>query len=336
MGPPSRAARSEFRFVGCFPRAEFRLTLQDQAPEVRLRGFFFARGSVQSAGREKREATLTADRREQRTGWPVWRNDATFFAIFVVTAFAIVAVDVFSVVHDRAEGGHPVAMWEPAVWEVSSGIVLAALAPALMWLARSRPPTPPPAFGWLAWHVPAAFVFSFVHVLAMGVLRWAAYAVVRDRYDPLSPLGDWPYELRKDLLVYAGVVALYVIWRGPVPEIVRNTEPPEPIEVRDGARRLFVPVEDILWVEAAGNYVELHRASAPVLHRAPLAEMERRLADAGFVRIHRSRLVRRAAISSVETKPSGDFAVRLITGETLAGSRRFRAATRLDRGPTPD
>jgi len=282
------------------------------------------------------EGALITDRHQALRRGAVWRNDATFLAIFAATAFAIVAVDVFSVAHDRAEAGQPVAMWEPAVWEFSSGLVLVALAPALMWLARSHPPAAPPAFGWLAWHLPAAFAFSLVHVLVMGVLRWAAYAAVGAWYHPLGPLGDWPYELRKDLLVYAGVTACYLIWRVPIPLIVQNPDAPEPIEVRDGARRLFVPIEDILWVEAAGNYVELHRTAAPVLHRAPLAEMERRLADAGFVRIHRSRLVRRAAIASVETRPSGDFAVRLVTGETLAGSRRFRTATRLDRGPTPD
>jgi hypothetical protein len=279
---------------------------------------------------------LTAERRDERTGRPAWRNDATFLAIFAVTAFAIVAVDAFSVAHDRAEAGHPVAIWEPAVWEFTSGLVLTLLAPVVMWSARRFPPALPPALGWLAWHVPAAFAFSIVHVLAMGSLRWAAYAGIGAWYDPLAPLGDWPYELRKDLLTYAGVVALYLIWRGPVVEVVRIDGAPAPIEVRDGARRLFVPIEDILWVEAAGNYVELHRRSEPVLHRAPLAEMERRLADAGFVRIHRSRLVRRAAIAAVETKPSGDFAVRLVTGETLAGSRRFRAATRLDRAAAPD
>jgi hypothetical protein len=248
--------------------------------------------------------------------------------IFAVTLVAIVAVDVFSVMHDRARMGRPIAMWQPTVWEISSGLVLIVLIPGLMWFARRFPPTPPPALGWLAWYVPAAIAFSLVHVIGMGVLRWAAYAAVLDWYDPLAPLGDWPYELRKDLLIYAGVTACYVIWRGAGAVVVQNAETPEPIEVRDGARRLFVPIEDILWVEAAGNYVELHRTAAPVLHRAPLAEMERRLADAGFVRIHRSRLVRRTAIAAVETKPSGDFAVRLVTGETLAGSRRFRAATR--------
>jgi DNA-binding LytR/AlgR family response regulator len=81
--------------------------------------------------------------------------------------------------------------------------------------------------------------------------------------------------------------------------------------------------------------VELHRASAPVLHRAALAEMERRLTGEGFVRIHRSRLVRRDAIVAVETKPSGDFAVRLAGGQVLAGSRRFRSQA-LDRAAAPD
>jgi DNA-binding LytR/AlgR family response regulator len=85
-----------------------------------------------------------------------------------------------------------------------------------------------------------------------------------------------------------------------------------------------VPLADVQWVEAAGNYVELHRGGAPVLHRASLSEMERRLSAAGFVRIHRSRLVRRDAIAAVESKPAGDFVVRLRDGPELAGSRRYR------------
>ena len=38
----------------------------------------------------------------------------------------------------------------------------------------------------------------------------------------------------------------------------------------------------------------------------------------------RSRLVRRAAIAQVESKPSGDYVVRLADGRELAGSRRYR------------
>ncbi len=283
------------------------------------------------------EARLSGDRNEGRGG--AWRTDATFMLVFAVFTLAIVSVDVFTVVHDRAAAGRPVSAWEPLTWEATSGLVLVGLLPFTMRLCRRWPPQLPPRFGWIAWHLPAAFLFSLVHVVAMGGLRWMAYAVVGAFYDPLGPLGDWPYELRKDLLVYAGFVAAYAIWRGmagsPQSELAANAEP-EAIEVRAGARRLFVPIGDILWVEAAGNYVELHRGAAPVLHRAPLAQMERRLARAGFVRIHRSRLVRLDAIAAVETRTSGDFVVRLVTGQTLSGSRRFRAATRLDRGAAAD
>ncbi|MCR5876188.1 LytTR family transcriptional regulator [Phenylobacterium sp. J426] len=96
------------------------------------------------------------------------------------------------------------------------------------------------------------------------------------------------------------------------------------LEVRDGAKRVFLPLAEVTFVEAAGNYVELHRAGEAVLHRAALADLEQELADVGFVRIHRSRLVRRDAIAQVESKSSGDFTVRLADGRELAGSRRYR------------
>ena len=265
-----------------------------------------------------------------------WRNDRMFLLVFALATALIVMVDVFTVLHDRAAGGRPVPVWQPVVWECTSGVILLLLAPLVTAFARRHPPTPPPRFGWLVWHIPGGLVFSLVHVLAMGPARSLVYVAFGEVYNPLAPLGDWLYELRKDLLIYAAVVAVYVIWRGPAaiqPSSAGGE--PAPIEVRDGARRLFVPISDILWVEAAGNYVELHRGAAPLLHRAALAEMERRLVGAGFVRIHRSRLVRRDAIVSVETKPSGDFAVRLAGGQVLTGSRRFRSQA-LDRAGARD
>lgn len=253
------------------------------------------------------------------------QGDALFIGLFALFCAGVIAVDIFSVLHDRAEAGAPVSWWEPAVWETSSGLVMVTLLPAVLWLVRRAPPRLSGPFGWIAVHLGAALAFSLVHVVAMGLLRSAAYVLLGAVYDPLGPLGDWPYELRKDLLVYAGTVACYPIWR----EVRARRAPPSDtlaaIEVRDGARRRFVPVADLLWVEAAGNYVQLRTARATILHRASLTAMERRLAADGFVRIHRSRLVSRAAIAEVDTKPSGDFAVRLTSGETLSGSRRFRA-----------
>lgn len=254
------------------------------------------------------------------------RRDGLFVAIVAATGLAIATVDAFSVVDERAEGGHPIRFWEPMVWEGSSIVVLIAVAPAIMAITRRVRPLEAPWLRVIVLHLLAAIAFSLVHVTAMGILRWAIYAAVGSHYAPLSPLGDFVYEFRKDLLVYSAVVAIYTAWLrllGPL-RAPAAAEAPGAIEVRDGARRHFVPLSEVAFIEAAGNYVELHRGRTPILHRAPLAEMERQLQGQGFVRIHRSRLVQRAQIVEVESKPSGDYVVRLADGRELAGSRRYR------------
>lgn len=75
------------------------------------------------------------------------------------------------------------------------------------------------------------------------------------------------------------------------------------------------------WVAAAGNYVEIHAGGRTLLHRAPLTAVEAALAAHGFVRIHRSTLVRRAAIARVRR-------VDLLLGDgtSLRLGKRYRAA----------
>jgi len=236
---------------------------------------------------------------------------------------AIALVDAFTVTHDLQEVGRPLPFWEPLVWEFTSVALLVILTPALQALTRRAMPLQTPWRVVLPAHIAGAFAFSVVHVAGMGLLRWAIYLAVGETYSPFGPLSEFFYEFRKDLLVYAGLVGLYTFWTRL--SVVQPAREPAPVlEVRDGARRVFVPLAEVVFVEAAGNYVELHRGAEAVLHRASLADIERQLAGAGFVRIHRSRLVRRDAVARVESKPSGDFTVRLTDGRELAGSRRYR------------
>ena len=77
-------------------------------------------------------------------------------------------------------------------------------------------------------------------------------------------------------------------------------------------------------IAAAGNYVEIRRRDGGiVVHRAPLAEVEQALARHGFVRIHRSHLVRRDSIARV--RPAD---VILRDGTSLKTGKRFRARLR--------
>ncbi len=252
------------------------------------------------------------------------RRDGLFLALLAVLLVVLALVNSFSVTDEWRHRGRPLAFVEPLIWETSSIIVLMSLAPLFMALVRRVWPLDRPWSRTAAVYVPAGIAYSLIHVIGMGVLRWAAYAVAGDHYDAFAPLRDFIYEFRKDALAFTAFVALYVIWLvRRTPQVAAAAEPGS-IEVRDGARRHFVPLAEVAFIEAAGNYVELHRGRTPILHRAPLSEMERQLQGQGFVRIHRSRIVQRARIDQVESKPSGDYVVRLADGRELAGSRRYR------------
>lgn len=252
-------------------------------------------------------------------------GDLLFTAIAVGVLVVVLTFNALNVLDERVRSGHPLHVWEPFVWEGTSGLYFLAASPIMRELTRRFWPLDRPRLPTFAAHLAGALLISAGHVVVAGVARWAAYKAIGDfYYNPLAMVGDWAYEFRKDVLIYALIIGVYTAWRR-LRAPASAAEPEDDVlEVRDGARRHFVPLSEVTWVEAAGNYVELHRGASGLLHRASLAQMERRLETSGFVRIHRSRLVRREAVAAVESKPTGDFLVRLRDGRELAGSRRYR------------
>ncbi|MCX4682903.1 LytTR family DNA-binding domain-containing protein [Kitasatospora purpeofusca] len=108
------------------------------------------------------------------------------------------------------------------------------------------------------------------------------------------------------------------------PSVTAGNAPPggpaEYIQVdRAGVSRL-VPLADIAYVEAHGDYARLHTADGDHLVRIPLAVLEERWAPHGFVRIHRSHLVALGRIDELRLD-SGATTVRIGT-TVLAVSRR--------------
>ena len=67
-------------------------------------------------------------------------------------------------------------------------------------------------------------------------------------------------------------------------------------------------------------------AARALLQRQTLSSLEEELGALGFTRIHRSRLVNRRHVRSVESNDSGDFTVSLSDGRQVAGGRRWREA----------
>jgi two-component system LytT family response regulator len=106
---------------------------------------------------------------------------------------------------------------------------------------------------------------------------------------------------------------------------VRERRPPqERLAVKSGGRVSFVRIEDIDWIEAAGNYVRLHVGREEHLLRESMSGIEARLDPRCFVRIHRSTIVNIERIRELQPAFHGDYAVLLRDGKELALSRSFR------------
>ena len=100
----------------------------------------------------------------------------------------------------------------------------------------------------------------------------------------------------------------------------------EHINVRSVGSIEQIRISDILWIESAGNYVELHLAARMVLHRITLNRIET-LLDAGeFLRVHRGAIVRRDQIASLATTGDGTYQLRLRCGGVTAVSERYLGA----------
>jgi DNA-binding LytR/AlgR family response regulator len=97
------------------------------------------------------------------------------------------------------------------------------------------------------------------------------------------------------------------------------------LNVRSVGRMECVSLDEVMWIEAAGNYVELHLAGRCVLHRVAIGTLERHLDPACFMRVHRGALVRADQITALETGPDGVRSVLLRCGAKVPVSDRHLA-----------
>jgi two-component system, LytTR family, response regulator len=99
---------------------------------------------------------------------------------------------------------------------------------------------------------------------------------------------------------------------------------PDRLAVREGGRIVLVPVGEIDWIEAADNYVRLHRAGGYHLLRESLARLEQTLDPKRFARIHRSAIVNLSRVRALEPLSGGEYEVILEGGRRLTLSRGYR------------
>ena len=104
----------------------------------------------------------------------------------------------------------------------------------------------------------------------------------------------------------------------------RDTQYFSRLSIKEEDGIVFVPVDQILWIEAANKYVVVHTIDHQHILRQTIQSLEDTLDPKQFVRIHRSILVRKAAVRGLHPLFHGDYLVKLSNGVELTLSRSFR------------
>jgi hypothetical protein len=271
--------------------------------------------------------------------WRRWFETGFWVLKFLFAA----AVNSVIVLLDIDRAGLGFAPWEPIVWEWSSNLVLLALVPAVIAFERRFPLHFGSLRRNLGWHVLASVAFSVGHVVAMVGLRELAYASLGGDYD----FGPWPrelaYEYLKDGRTYAGILVTVLFYRflllrlqgearllaepdeGPAVEPVDR---PERFLVRKLGKEFLVAARDIEWLQASGNYVNLHVRGHDYPLRITMAAIEPRLDPVRFIRVHRSYMVNLDRVEEIQPQESGDARLLMRDGSRIPCSRRYRPALR--------
>lgn len=98
-----------------------------------------------------------------------------------------------------------------------------------------------------------------------------------------------------------------------------------------------VPIARLERATAEGEYVRLHLGAHSYLHREPIGHLAERLARRGFIRVHRSAVVRSDLVTATRRTRYGRLAVILADGSEQTVGRKYADAVRslITRGRIP-
>lgn len=96
------------------------------------------------------------------------------------------------------------------------------------------------------------------------------------------------------------------------------------LAIKDGSSITFVPVRDIDWIDAAGDYMCVHVQGQTHIMRTTMKELESKLDPSIFQRVHRSTIVNLERVEKVSSHINGEFHLTLSCGSSLKMSRSYK------------
>ncbi|HYQ23410.1 LytTR family DNA-binding domain-containing protein [Stenotrophomonas sp.] len=231
----------------------------------------------------------------------------------------------------------PFAALGTSIEEFSSALSTLALLVVLHAATRRWPLHADTWRRRIGFYLLGGIAWWLLHVSMMVLLRKLAFALVGQHYT----YGDWPaqwfYEFFKDVQTYSLlVIAVHAAaWfgrrrQGEAHLLAEPDDGPpiEPVErpqhflVRKLGKEFLVATADVEYAQAAGNYVNLRVRGHDYPLRITMAALEQRLDPAMFLRTHRSWLIHRGQLRSIEPLDGGEALLHMVDGARVPCSRR--------------
>lgn len=113
-------------------------------------------------------------------------------------------------------------------------------------------------------------------------------------------------------------------FRKRLPAVVEAAEHPgalQRIVIRDGSKIKIIPLQDVIMLEAADDYVKIHAGESVFLKKKTMASFEKSLPETQFVRVHRSFIINISQITRIDPMEKENHVALLKAGPRVPVSK---------------
>lgn len=110
--------------------------------------------------------------------------------------------------------------------------------------------------------------------------------------------------------------------------LIASIEEKQRLIVKERGKIHFVPMANIIWLEAYDYYVKIHVKDHFYLIRERLKKLEEKLPETTFLRIHKSSIINTNHILNIQSIESGEFSILMDNQLQLKVSRNYKEKIR--------
>lgn len=96
------------------------------------------------------------------------------------------------------------------------------------------------------------------------------------------------------------------------------------LTLKNGCEQIRLNIREILWIEAAGDYMYIHTECGNHIVRSTLKQFEEDLHALSFPRVNRSAIINLAKVTKLTPNSNGEYFATLVTGDEIKVSRKYK------------